>query len=297
MARVLVLQTAGTNCDEETAWAFRLAGADVECLHVGVLISGRRRLDEFDILSFPGGFSYGDDLGAGTVLANRLRSRLEGSVREFVDAGKLVIGICNGFQVLVRLGILPGRLEGAWSEEHSASLIENCSGKFEDRWVALRVTSRHCAFLPPGEGDQMRLPVAHREGRLVLRDAALLDKLEAHGQIALRYCRETESGNVPAEGIYPANPNGSTLDIAGLSNRRGNVLGLMPHPERFLSALNDPQWTRRHRSADGGALDPTQIDPEDLARAGDGYRIFEAAVRRADSVDRVEGAEQHADTH
>ena len=175
MAKVLVLRTAGVNCDEETAHAFRLAGGEVSVLHVGSLLRGEERLEEFDVLAIPGGFSYGDDLGAGTVLANQLRTRLAGDLHDFVDEGKLVIGICNGFQVLVRLGILPG-----WEGDKVASLIENVSGKFEDRWIDLRVETDQCPFLDcKGEHGApcpryLRAPVAHREGRFFLRDPDLL---------------------------------------------------------------------------------------------------------------------------
>ncbi len=292
MARVLVLRTAGTNCDEETAWAFRLAGATVESIHVGQLVAGERRLAEFDILAVPGGFSYGDDLGAGTVLANRLRTRLRDDLDEFVAADKLVIGICNGFQVLVRLGILPG----GDGDARGASLIGNVSAKFEDRWTDLRVETNRCPFLPgysgvAGDGEAvgdgasaaglvLRSPVAHREGRFVLRDPDALERLRERGQIALVYCRpprDGEDGPQAAGGEYPANPNGSIADIAGVTNERGNVLGLMPHPERFVHALQDPHWTRRAE----GVRD---MAPETLERAGDGFAIFSRAVRFVDDT-------------
>src|SRR5690606_8970826 len=190
MAKVVVLRTAGTNCDEETAWAFRLAGAEVETVHVSRFVARERRLEEFDILVLPGGFSYGDDLGAGTVLAGRLRRRLASDIARFVDTGRLVLWICNGFQVLVRLGILPGE------DQHgkTASLIENTSGKFEDRWVRLRVertTSPFLSFAAKEGGIArpfiVRVPVAHREGRFVVRDPDVLDALRHRGQIALTY--------------------------------------------------------------------------------------------------------------
>ena len=263
--RVLVLRTAGTNCDRETAHAFRLAGARVETLHVAQLLARTRRLDEFHVLAFPGGFSYGDDLGAGTVLAGEIRSRLADDLGAFVESGRLVIGICNGFQVLVRLGLLPG-----WEGERSVALVENTSGKFEDRWVHLRVETTACPFLEAfatdgGEPAVIRMPVAHKEGRFVTRDAATLERLRASGQIALRY---VAPDGEPAG--YPDNPNGSPDAIAGITNPRGNVLGLMPHPERHLRFLHDPLWTRK--AATGGV-------PADEERAGDGFRVFAAAVR------------------
>ena len=265
--RVLVLRAAGTNCDEETAYAFMRAGAAVERLHIGTLLRGERRLDEFSILVIPGGFSYGDDLGAGTVLANQIACRLREAVEGFVSSGRLVLGICNGFQVLVRLGLLPG-----WEDDgKSVSLVVNASGKFEDRWVDLRIDSAVCPFLVPadrGTGELIRLPVAHAEGRFVVRDPDVLARLRAAGQIALTYVSPGASEGF--EDSYPANPNGSIEGIAGITNREGNVLGLMPHPERFLRFLHDPRWTRR---AQAEGL------PEDERSAGDGYRFFDRAVR------------------
>jgi phosphoribosylformylglycinamidine synthase len=258
--RVLVLRAAGTNCDLETAHALRLAGADAERVHAGALLAGQRRLEEFAALVIPGGFSYGDDLGAGTILANRLRTRLADSLREFVAEGRPVIGICNGFQVLVRLGILPGG-----PEEKGATLVENTSGQFEDRWVRLRVETARCPFLE--KGAVLELPVAHKEGRFMARDAGTLRALEEGGQVAFRYL-ESE-GDQPARG-FPANPNGSQAAIAGVTNIHGNVVGLMPHPERHLRALHHPSWTRRAAAA---GL------PGDEERAGDGYPFFAGLVR------------------
>ena len=286
MVRVVVLRSAGTNCDEETAHAFSLAGGEVESLHVGTLLRGERTLDEFHILAFPGGFSYGDDLGSGTILASKLRTRLAGDLKEFVASGRLVIGICNGFQVLVRLGLLPG-----WDGEKVVSLVENRSGKFEDRWIELRVETRNCPFLRPpdpaggglepagpqgaqarklGPGRTLRLPVAHKEGRFVVASEKVLEELKARGQIALRYVGGLSGSRAEMASTYPQNPNGSVDAIAGITNASGNVLGLMPHPERHLRALHDPVWTRR-ASREGL--------PAEEERSGDGYAFFENAVR------------------
>jgi phosphoribosylformylglycinamidine synthase len=266
VTRVLVLRSPGTNCDQETARAFELAGAEAERVHVGEFLRRERRLDEFHILAFPGGFSYGDDLGAGTVLANRMRARLADDLRAFVAGGRLAIGICNGFQILVRLGLLPG-----WEGEKAASLIENASGKFEDRWVSLRVETPRSPFLGARGPGLIRLPVAHREGRFVLRDREALERLRSGGQVALRYADLGAGEPRPAE-RYPLNPNGSTDAIAGISNPAGNVLGLMPHPERHVRALQDPQWTRR-AAAEGL--------PAGEEQAGDGFRFFASAVEHA----------------
>ena len=267
--RVLVLRTAGTNCDLETVYAFQLAGADVERLHVQVLLDRARRLDEFHILVVPGGFSYGDDLGAGTVLANQLGTRLRSALEGFAADRRFVVGICNGFQVLVRLGILPG-VEGGLGDK-TVSLAENRSGLFEDRWVRLRIDTSLCPFLERGE--ILEMPVAHKEGRLVVRDPDVLESLRANDQIALRYVAAGASVGDAASASdpgYPANPNGSVEAIAGLTSPCGRILGLMPHPERHLRTLQHPDWTRR--KAAGGV-------PSDDRGAGDGYRIFERAVR------------------
>lgn len=267
--KILVLRAAGTNCDEETAFAFAKAGATVERVHVGRFLSGERSLGEFSVLVIPGGFSYGDDLGAGTVLANQLATRMRDELSEFVAAGRLVLGICNGFQVLVRLGLLPG-----WDDDSKCvSLVVNDSGKFEDRWVHLRVDTERCPFLRTTtdvEADRsalLRLPVAHKEGRFLTRDAGVLQRLESEGQVALRYA--LPSGELAGDEHYPANPNGSVGSIAGITNPTGNVLGLMPHPERFIRFLQDPQWTRR--AAENGI-------PAGEDTAGDGFRFFAGAL-------------------
>ncbi len=267
--RALVLRTAGTNCDLETAHALELAGAVAERVHVRALLDGGRRLDEFQILVLPGGFAYGDDLGAGTVLANQLRTRLRDALERFVADGRQVIGICNGFQVLVRLGVLPGAPGGIGEKE--VSLVENESGRFEDRWVRLRAETSKCDLLERGE--ILEMPVAHAEGRLVVRDAELLEQLRENDQIALRYVDSDNDAGGGADPGYPANPNGSVDAIAGLTSPCGNVLGLMPHPERNLRALHHPEWTRRRVAG----------TTRDDWRLGDGYRIFARAVERAGS--------------
>jgi phosphoribosylformylglycinamidine synthase I len=249
--RVLVLRAAGTNCDRETEFAFRLAGAEAVRLHVNVLRQDPSLLADFHVMAIPGGFSYGDDLGAGKVLANELLTKLRGALDEFLDAGKLVIGICNGFQVLVKTGLLPGFVR--WRQQ--ATLTFNDSHLFEDRWTYLRAGPNRCALVE--EGDHVYLPVAHAEGKFVVESPDVLDRLRADGQIVYRY---TGPEGEPAG--YPWNPNGSADDIAAICDPTGRVLGMMPHPERHCLPTHDPRWPRRG-----------------LADEGEGLRLFRRAVQ------------------
>ena len=212
--RALVLRAPGTNCDRETVLALELAGARVESVHLERLLAGAHALDDFGLVVLPGGFSFGDHLGAGALWAHRLEALGEPLTR-FVEDGRPVLGICNGFQALLKLGLLEG-----------GSLAPNASGRFECRWVWLRRAGRNQSPLLDGI-ERIALPVAHGEGRFIARDEATLSGLEERGEVALVY--RGENGE-PAG--YPANPNSSQGDIAALTNTAGNVLGLMPHPER-----------------------------------------------------------------
>lgn len=220
--RALVVRAPGTNCDRETALALEAAGAEVEAVHIERLLAGRPRLADFGLVVLPGGFSFGDHLGAGTLWAHRLEAIGE-ALGHFVEDGRPVLGICNGFQALLRLGLLTG-----------GALGPNASGRFECRWIWMRRPPTATSPLLNGI-DRIAMPVAHGEGRFVARDAASLAALEASGQIALVYC----DANGLAGG-YPDNPNGSTGDVAALTNAAGNVLGLMPHPERNVSCGQAP---------------------------------------------------------
>lgn len=235
--RVCVLRAAGTNCEAETAHAFERFGARAEVVHVNRALEDPARLDGVDVLAIPGGFSYGDDAGAGAVWACELRERLGDPLLALVARGGLVMGICNGFQVLVRLGLLPG-LDAPLGVREVA-LADNDSHKYEDRWVTLGIASRRCVFV--GDMPAPRLPVAHGEGRIVCLDAATRARLVAEDRVVFQY---VDAGGTPTES-YPANPNGSELGIAGLTDATGQVLGLMPHPERALFGHHVPDWTRR----------------------------------------------------
>ncbi|HET6442306.1 MAG TPA: phosphoribosylformylglycinamidine synthase I [Phycisphaerae bacterium] len=253
--RALVLRTAGTNCDAETQFAWEKAGAKAERVHINRLIEEPKRLARYQILTIPGGFSYGDDISAGKIFANQLVHHLADVLHTFLEADRLVLGICNGFQVLVKCGLLPGSDNGRVSLIQQATLTSNDSGLFEDRWTRLRADTDRCVFLEKGES--LYLPVAHAEGKFVPADSAPVDKLEAAGQVALRY---VGPDGQPGAG-YPWNPNGSVGDVAGLCDPTGRILGLMPHPERHLLPWHHPQWTRHPP-----------------AEAGDGFRVFQRAV-------------------
>jgi len=233
--KAIVLRAAGINCDLETQYALELAGAQAQRVHVNRLIEAKDLLDPFQILVVPGGFSYGDDVAAGKILANQVIHHLQDQVRRFIDQGKLVLGICNGFQVLVKAGILPG-LDGASRQEH-VTITNNDSAKYEDRWVYLEPCTDRCVFVEPGR--RLTLPVAHGEGKVVTRDPQSLDQLRTKGHIAFKYVDKDGK-----EGPYPINPNGSVDSIAGLTDPTGRVLGLMPHPERFIHPTHHPHWTR-----------------------------------------------------
>jgi phosphoribosylaminoimidazole synthetase len=254
--RALVLRAPGINCDRETAHACRLAGFETDLLHINQLLKAPERLLDYHFLVIPGGFSYGDDLGAGTLLAKNLAIHLGRQLEQFIDEGRLVLGICNGFQALVRAGLLPGMR--SWSLDASqtpaSSLTNNASAQFECRWVTLSAQPGPCIFTR-GIDHHIELPVAHGEGQFVLAEPALLSALQDHGQVALVYTIDagqiSPSSATPQFSIfaqdssqpvpYPDNPNGSVGDVAGICNAQGNVFGLMPHPERYVHALQHPQ--------------------------------------------------------
>ena len=251
--KAIVLRAAGINCDMETEYALELAGAKAQRMHINRIIRDKTLLDEFQIIVFPGGFSYGDDVAAGKILANQIVHHLYEPVQKFIEDGKLVLGICNGFQVLVKTGILPG--DNSTNRQDSVTITNNDSGKFEDRWVYMAPQSEKCVFIESGR--QIYLPIAHGEGKVVTKDKATLDELRSGGHIAFKYVDQDGT-----EGDYPVNPNGSIDSIAGLTDTTGRVLGLMPHPERFVRPTQHPHWSRL-----GADLKP------------DGTSIFDNAVK------------------
>jgi len=256
------LRAAGINCDMETEYALELAGAKTERVHINRIIEDKNLLDQYQIIVFPGGFSYGDDVAAGKILANQIVHHLYEPIQKFIDDGKLVLGICNGFQVLVKAGILPGN---STSKQEKITITYNDSAKFEDRWVYLAPQTDKCIFIEPGR--QIYLPIAHGEGKVVTRDQQTLENLKAEKQIAFKYV--DKDGN---EGEYPINPNGSVDSIAGLTDSTGRVLGLMPHPERHVRRTQHPHWSRLLVSAERAVAGKDKTE-------GDGMTIFNNAVK------------------
>ncbi|MCE9634137.1 MAG: phosphoribosylformylglycinamidine synthase I [Planctomycetes bacterium] len=255
--RALVLRSAGTNCDAEAVHALRKAGAAPDLVHLHELIESPQRLQPYGIVVFPGGFSYGDDIASGAVYAVEMRRGLLPALRAHVADGALALGICNGFQILVRAGLLPDTCGSGVPE---ATLLWNESNQFECRWVRLEATTDRCAFLQ--RGQVIDCPVAHGEGRFVVADASVRERMIANGQLALRYVDPSRDAGPPA--AYPWNPNGSPDGIAGVCDTTGRVLGLMPHPERNIESWHHPRWTR----GEGG-------------EATGGLAVFRNAVRAA----------------
>jgi phosphoribosylformylglycinamidine synthase subunit PurQ / glutaminase len=259
--KVCVMRVGGTNCDAETQRAFQELGVQAETLQVSELIKHHNLLD-YNVLVFPGGFSYGDYVRSGVIFARHLTANLGKEIEKFVDEGRPILGICNGFQILVEYGLLPG-FKGI-SPVPEAALTTNEPSGFKCKWVYLKQENRgNCAFTTAiPNGKVIRLPIAHGEGRLLFpkeKEEAVLKKLVDQDMLVFRYC--TKDGE-NANGAYPANPNGSFHDIAGICNPEGNIFGLMPHPERALYWWQQPDWTRQ-----------TQ-----MLQYGDGKLIFQSII-------------------
>lgn len=231
--KILIFTGYGLNADKELKWAFDIAGGEADIVHLEDIIENPGIIDRYNIIAFPGGFSFGDHLSSGKIYANIVRYKLFDKIRNFIENGKLVIGICNGFQIITRLGIVPS-LDDNYKQ--TVSLLANDSGHFEDRWITVKNNNPNSPWL--AGIDTMSLPVRHGEGRLVGMDENVINRLKNEGHIALTYINPNGG-----EAVYPFNPNGSTLDIAGITNAKGNVLGLMPHPEAYICREQHPNWT------------------------------------------------------
>lgn len=246
MVKVCILFAAGTNCNQETAHAFELVGAQAENVHVNALKARTKRLQDHQVLVIPGGFSYGDYIASGKILANELVHNLKNDLLEFHATGKPILGICNGFQVLVKAGMLPAF--DALFEPQTVTLVANDSGKFECRWVRLRAEPSPSIFTK-GLEALVQLPVAHAEGKFIAKDETALDRLEQNHQVVFRYVDadgEPAAPDAQPGSSYPDNPNGSSQAIAGICDPSGLIFGLMPHPERFVRETQHPSW-HRHR--------------------------------------------------
>lgn len=260
----LVLTGYGLNCDNETAYSFELAGAKATRVHINSLIDGTVRPDNFQIMVFGGGFSWGDDHGGGVVQAVRLKNNIGDRILEFIEKGNLIIGICNGFQTLVNLGLLPGF--GNDYATRSVALTFNDCGNFRDDWVTLAVNPASPCIFTKGLG-QMELPIRHGEGKFYSDESVISRLIDSH-QVVLRYAL---ADGEPANGAFPFNPNGSLHDIAGVCDPTGRIFGLMPHPEAFNHETNHPDWTRtRERAKRQGGKPDSGITP--------GIRMFQNAV-------------------
>lgn len=237
--RCLIITGFGMNCEAETAYALEMAGAEVDQVHLNDLLAEKERLADYRLLAFIGGFSYGDHIAAGRALAVRLRHGLAEELATFVAGGGLTIGICNGFQVLCKLGLLPGFEPFAPGVEQAVTLTHNDSGVFRDDWVRLAVNADSPCIFTRGL-DQMELPIRHGEGKFLARDEAVLERLRAQGQIVYQYA---DAQGAPTQD-FPANPNGSALAIAGICDATGRIYGTMPHPEAATLPQHHPQFLR-----------------------------------------------------
>lgn len=262
--KVLIITGYGVNCEAESAEAWRRAGADPVLVHVNDLLSSPDQIDAVDGLMFIGGFSYGDHMSSGHVFAQRIKHHIQPLLQTFIDAGKVMLGICNGFQVMTKMGLLPG-LNGDYFIP-SVSLIQNDCGHFQNYWVNIRFEDASRCIFTKGLGT-LPLPIRHGEGKIFTLDAALLEQLEEAGCVAARY---VDAAGNPTD-AFPDNPNGSLNAIAGLSDPTGRIFGMMPHPEAYLFPENHPQWDVQKRA-------------NSLPEEGLGLMLFRNAVEAMNEV-------------
>lgn len=252
--KALIITGYGINCEEETAKVFEVSGAEPKIIHINDLIENTKQLKDFQILAFPGGFSYGDDTGSGNALANKIRNNMADELFSFAKQDKLIIGICNGFQIIANLGLVPG-LDQNYGERKVA-LMPNRQARYECRWTHLKTASQKCVWTK--DMELLHAPIAHAEGNFYA-EKETLEKIKVNDQIVWKYVRED---GLEANGEFPFNPNGSLSDIAGICDESGRILGMMPHPERFNSFTNEDGW---------------QIKKEKLVREGKSFQKKEPA--------------------
>ncbi|MBI4235130.1 phosphoribosylformylglycinamidine synthase I [Candidatus Peregrinibacteria bacterium] len=275
--KALILTGYGINCEVETAKCFEIAGGKAEIVHLSDLISGEKKLKDFQIMAFPGGFSYGDDTGAGNAIANKIKNHLQQDIVKFANEDKLLIGICNGFQMITNLGLVPA-IDKKYGIRQAA-LMHNAQARYECRWIYVKNQSQKCVWTK--QIEILHLPMAHGEGNFYANDE-VMHHLKHNDQIALTYCREN---GLPANGKFPENPNGAMLDIAGICDQSGRIFGLMPHPERFNSFTNEYNWHLKKEKLLREALkkgsstnsNSAQTDLK-LPKSGLGLKIFKNAV-------------------
>ena len=260
--KALIITGYGINCEEETAKVFEMEGAESEIVHINDLIDGTKKMQDFQIMAFPGGFSYGDDTSSGNAMANKIKNNLNEEFLKFAREDKLIIGLCNGFQILVNLGLVPA-LNNAYGERKVA-LMHNAQARYECRWINLKRTSGKCIWTR--DIEMIHVPIAHGEGNFYT-DAETLNQIKSGDQIVFKYVREDGS---PANNEFPFNPNGAMEDIAGICDPSGRILGMMPHPERFNCFVNEDGWQLKKE---------TLIrEGKPLPKEGKGLKLFRNAV-------------------
>ena len=260
--KAIIITGYGINSEEETAYCFKKAGAQTDIIHINDLIDGHKKISDYQIMAFPGGFSYGDDTGSGNALANKIRNNLNDEMLNFAQKDKLIIGICNGFQIIANLGMVPAT-KGQYDKTQVA-LMRNASARHECHWIKMKTSSSKCIWTK--DIKTLHSPVSHGEGNFYA-EKEILDHLNSNDQVVLRYIKPDES---LANGQYPHNPNGAAEDIAGICDESGRILGLMPHPERFNAFENEYDWPLKKEEL--------IRQGKEIPKDGAGLKIFQNAV-------------------
>ncbi len=261
--KVIVITGYGINSEEETARAFEVSGGEADIVHINDIISGDKKLTDYQIVAFPGGFSYGDDTGSGNAIANKMFNNIQEDILKFAQADKLIIGICNGFQMITNLGLVPA-VNGDYGIRQAA-LMHNSTARYQCRWIWMKNTSQKCIWTK--DVEMLHATVAHGEGNFYA-EPEVMEKIKSQDQIAFKYVNEDGS---PANGIFPVNPNGAMEDIAAVCDPSGRIMGIMPHPERFFTFTNEDGWELKKEKLLRAGLP--------LPEEGDGLKIFRNGIR------------------